>query len=206
MTRASSWWRDNAVWLAALPLCVAAAAGASSYSVKNLWYDAGLHHEVASAEQGHWLEVTQDFDDPVGATSRTFRVRLDGREPAETWPYYEDEPREPPDGIGAVAVHLDWEAAPDQVLAGCRLALVDDDGRRYELDSGDSLDLCTPEDHTGPSSPLTADDARGEVAQGADRPPTWSTAPVFLVPEGRRITRLLVFWDPPPDYVTLSFS
>ena len=207
MTRVRrGWWRENTVWLAALPLCLAAAAGASSYAVKDLWYNTGLHHEVAAGEQGQWLQVTQKYDDPVGSTSRTYRVRLDDFETVETWPYYEDEPRKPPDGIDAVVAHVDWEAAPDQVLFGCRLALVDDSGRRYELDSQDSIDLCTPEDHPGPTGPYAADQDRDAVAEGAERPSSWSTAPVFLVPEGRRITRMLVFWDPPPDYVTLSVS
>jgi hypothetical protein len=207
VTRARrSWWRDNRLWLAALPLSVLAAAAGSSYNVKDLWYDRGLNHEVASGEQGRWLEVSQEFTDRIGDTSRTYRVRLNDLEKTSRWPYYDDGPREPPADIDAVAAHLDWQADPDQQLAGCRLALEDDEGRRYELDSGDSLDLCTPTDHPGPLGPLSADGVRDEVEPGTERPPTWSTAPVFLVPEGRRITRLLVFWGQPPDYVTISVS
>jgi hypothetical protein len=184
---------------------VAAAASGSSYNVKSLWYQQGLHHEVASGQQGRWLGVEQPYSDPVGRTTRTYRVRLEELTTTDTWPYY-DEPREPPDGIEAVVAHLDWEAEPDQQLVGCRLALVDDEGRRYELDSDDTLDLCTPTEHEGPFGPTSQGDDRDRVEPGRERPPAWSTEPVFLVPEGRRITRLLVFWDPPPDYVTLSVS
>lgn len=207
MTRADrGWLRENRLWLAALPLCVVAAAAGSSYNVKDLWYDQGLHHEVASGEQGRWLEVSQEFTDSVGDTRRSYRIRLDGIEKTTTWPYYDDGPREPPDGIDAVVAHLDWQADPDQQLFGCRMALEDDQGRRYELDSGDFLDLCTPADHPGPLTPINPDDDRDEVEAGTERPPTWSTSPVFLVPDGRRITRLLVFWAPPPDYVSISVA
>ena len=104
--------------------------------------------------------------DSVGDTSRSYRIRLDGIEKTATWPYYDDGPREPPDGIDAVVAHLDWQADPDQQLFGCRMALEDDQGRRYELDSGDFLDLCTPADHPGPLTPINADDDRDEVEAG----------------------------------------
>jgi hypothetical protein len=44
-----------------------------------------------------------------------------------------------------------------------------------------------------------------EVPDGEDRPPTWSTNPQFLVPEGVEITQVLVWWGL-PDYARLDVS
>ena len=54
---------------------------------------------------------------------------------------------------------------------------------------------------------MSADGPRGvgAVPAGEERPPTWSTSPVFLMPEGRRITKVLVWWGS-PEYVELSVS
>ncbi len=200
-----SWWQENRLWLAVLPLCLAAAAAASSYNVERLWYRQGLHHEVAHAEQNRWLEVHQPYEDAVGRTSRTFEVRLRGTDPTALWPYELDGPRTPPEGVDAVVAYLDWSALPDQQLVGCYLALEDDDGRRYETTVADSSDLCTPDERPGPSFPDRDADQRPAVPAEEARPRVWSTAPVFLVPKGRRITGLLMSWGT-PDYVRISVS
>ena len=201
-----SWWRENRLWLAALPVALAGLLLASSYHVKFFWYDAGLHHRVVSGQQGERVSVTMDYDDAVGATSRTFEVQLTELGPVETYPFADqDEPSPPPDGIDAIAAHLDWAAEPDQVLAVCNVSLVDDQGRRYDADTEHVRDQCTPEDRPGPDDPSAEDGERGLVVEGEDRPPSWSTAPVFLVPHGRRISRVLVWWSA-PDYVELSVS
>jgi len=197
------WWRDNRWWLPALPVSLAALMAASAYNVKTFWYEGGLHDRVASAERGEFVSATERYDDPVGATSRTFRVRLD-RLRTVGWYPFEDEPGPPPDGVDAIRAYLDWEARPDQVLAFCTVSLVDEEGRRYDSPGGDASS-CVPEDRPGPTDPFSADGERGLVAPGHERPEAWSTAPVFLVPEGRRITRVLVWWRY-PHYVELSVS
>lgn len=202
------WWRRNRLWLLAVPFALAAMLVASAYDVRTFWYYSGPHHELAAAEPGDPVEVTDDFSDAVGDTSRTFSVRLDRLEPVDVFPFDDVEgERPPPDGLQAVAAHLDWSAEPDQVLRGCQVALVDDDGRRYELlPGGGQVDVCTPEDAGGPEAPLLEGARRGELPYGeGPRPASWSTAPVLLVPEGRNFTRLLVWWEL-PDYATLPVS
>ena len=202
-----SWWRQNRFWLPALPVAIVALLLASSYQLKTFWYDEGLHHRIASGDQGDLVRASQEFEDAAGPTTRTFGVRLTGLSTAATFTYnaFED-PSEPPEGVEAVVANLDWEASPDQALRGCFVSLVDTEGRRYEIPAGTGqANVCVPDGREGPETPLTADQERGYVPEGADRPPTWSTAPVFLVPEGRRITQVLVSWGP-PDYVRLSAS
>lgn len=200
-----SWWRENRLWLASLPLALAALLLASSYHVKFFWYDAGLHHRVASGQSGERVSVTMDYDDPLGATSRTFEVRLSSVGAIERYPFDDEDPGPPPDGIDAVVAHLHWVAEPDQVLSACMVSLVDDDGRRYDVDTGAVSDLCTPEGRPGPADPFTEDGERGLVGEAEERPPAWSTSPVFLVPRGREISQVLVWWRT-PDYVELSVS
>lgn len=203
MTTHRSWWRENRLWLAALPVALASVTAASSYNV-SFWWDNGLHHEMASAEPGSMVRVTDDYDDGQGQTSRSFEVGLVRLQATDSYPYLFDDPGPPPDGVDALAVRLRWSAGPDQVLRGCTVALVDDQGRRYEADGSVYPAACVPENHGGPEDP-GADGVRGLVPEGEERPADWTTAPVVLVPHGRTITQVLVWWDR-PDYVSLSVS
>lgn len=202
-----SWWRANRWWLLALPVAVLVAAATSSYHVREWWWDNGLHHRVATGERGEPLAVTLPYDDALGPTSRSFTVELVAVEPSATYPFQgEDEPAAPQDGVEAVALTLDWAAEPDQVLRGCRLSVVDDEGRRYDVDTGDVPYACVPEGAGGPEQPLSRDGVRGQVPGSEDeRPATWSTSPLVLVPEGTELMRVLVWWGT-PDYAELSVS
>jgi hypothetical protein len=203
VTSRTGWWRENRWWLVVLPLALAAVAAASSYNVKQFWYDNGLRREIASAPQGDVARATSSYDDALGATSRTFEVKLVALRTTSLYTFRFEEPAPPPDGVDAVAVQLEWKAAPDQVLRACTVSLVDDQGRRYDADTLATVG-CVPEDRGGPEYPQE-DGVRGVVPDGEDRPTTWTTAPVVLVPEGRRITQVWVWWDR-PDYVRLSVS
>jgi hypothetical protein len=204
MTAPRSWWRENRLWLAALPVALAAVTAASSYNI-SAWRDTGLHHEIASARQGSYAQVTESYDDGQGETSRTFAVQLDELGTVDTYPYLFEDPAPPPDGVDAVSVRLLWKAEPDQVLRGCTVALVDDQGRRYEVDSSDYPSACVPENRGGPQDPHN-DVGRGETPDDEKpRPPSWTTTPVVLVPHGRTITEVLVWWQR-PDYVRLPVS
>jgi hypothetical protein len=196
------WWRENRVWLPGVPLALAALLAASSYNVREHWYDRGLRHELAVASPGEQVEVTDDYDDALGPTSRTFSVRLDRVREAATYPFdLGDGP--PPPGTHVVEAVLDWAAEPDQVLSGCTVAVVDSDGRRYErVDSFTQGNMCVPFGHEGPSAPGLEGDVRGTVEPGTARPPTWTTRSSFVVPDGVRVTRVLVWWER-PDYVAL---
>jgi len=200
------WWRENRFWLPALPLALAGLLLASSYNVKEYWYDNGLHDELASAGPGTFASATDHYDDGRGPTSRTFSVRLAALGTTDVYPDEEDRgPGRPPKGVGAVVVYLDWEAPTDQVLRGCTVSVVDDQGRRYDVDTSTFVNSCTPEGHAGPQAPFGSTDERGTVPEGEERRETWSTRTVILVPLGREITQVRVWWET-PDYVQLSAS
>jgi len=204
MTR-HGWWRENRFWLPAVPLALAAVLAATSYNVRDYWYDEGLRHEVATASLGERISVTDDYDDALGETSRTFSVRLERLQETDTYPFdLEDGP--PPAGTRVLKAVLDWAADPDQVLQGCTVALVDSSGRRYErVDSFSQTNMCVRYGHEGPDAPDAEGEVRGTVEDGAERAPTWTTRSSFLVPDGVRITQVLVWWER-PDYVALSVS
>ena len=203
-----SWLRTNRCWLPLLPLVLVGLIAASSYRVKGLWYDAGLHHVEASARPGAFVEVTDHYEDAYGATSRTFRVRAARIGTASTLPpsATQLDPTAPPRGTEVLVAHLDWRADPDQSLTHCVVALVDSRGARYEVPPDTSqTDLCVPARHEGPEVAFTRAQPRGYVEQGDARPASWSTAVSFLAPQGTRITRVLVWWDK-PDYVALDVA
>jgi hypothetical protein len=201
------WWRENRWWLPALPVAVAAMVVASGYLLQDYWWDTGLHHETAVADQGKAVSVTQDYSDYLGSTRRTYEVKLTGLVQAdEVTTDVAAGPQPPGAGQQALVAHLDWKAAPDQSLRGCRVALVDSDGRRYEIVGQAPVDSCTPAGRGGPDVAAIEGEKRGTIPDDEDpRPPTWSTEPVFLVPDGVKIRQVLVWWMT-PDYVRLNVS
>jgi hypothetical protein len=193
-----SWFRINRWWLVVLPLGIAVVVSGSAERVKSNWYDVRLRHAVATAEPGRYLTVDRWND---GSTPRSFSVRLAGVETTSRMPPtgFEEKGEKPPKGAEALAVHLDWKADPSQLLAGCRIDLVDAEGRRYEVpDSFGSFDQCVPADHPGPLGP-------GAVDPDQQRPASWSTAPTFLVPQSLKVTEVRIWWTM-PDYVALPAS
>lgn len=206
MTARRGWWRENRWWLPALPFALAALLAASAYNVRTYWYLPQLRHELASAQQGEFVQVTQDYEDVEGETSRTFRVRLAGFTNRTTYPLTIDGPEQVKVGQQALVVHLDWEADPDQALRSCEVSLVDDQGRRYQKVATYQPDQCTPDGRGGPEQAAFQGTVRGQIpADELPRPPTWSTDPVFLLPGDVRITQVRVTWGP-PDYVSLRAS
>lgn len=200
-----SWWRRNRVWLALIPFAATAMVAASAYRVHDFWWLLGLHHRVAEGSAGKPLDVTLDYDDALGATSRSFTVTVVGVRRTARVPVDDvDQDTAPaPDGTTGVRTTLHFEADPDQSLIYCRMAIVDSDGRRYELDDDSAQSSpCVPFEHPGPQLPIVDTQTR-DVKPGEARPPTWTVSPIFVVPQGRTITKVLLWWDF-PDYVELA--
>ena len=160
MTR--SWWRENRWWLPALPFALAGLLLASSYNVKDYWYDNGLHHELASADQGTFVSATDHYDDPLGPTSRTYSVRWPGSESTEAYPDEEyGDPGPLPEGTDAVVVHLDWKAQADQVLRGCHGLPGRRPGPSLRRGTRQFVDPCTPEGRSRAATTRSAPPASG---------------------------------------------
>lgn len=206
-----TWHRRNRWWLLVLPLALVASVGANGYYVRDFWWEAGYHDQTHVSEPGDFVRVRQPFEDALGTTTRTFRARLAGLDTVATFDERNgDQGREVPEGMVAYRVLLEIEAAPDQDLNYCNVALVDEDGNVYGDDTFDPVDQqlnkCVPADRPGPEPVLDKTGRRGVRAAGTEpRPGSWSVAPVVLARQGVRITAARLTWLP-NDYVTLRLK
>jgi hypothetical protein len=196
----TGWLRRNRWGLLALPATVVLAAGANAQRVQDFWWKNDLRHAAATAVPGEWVTWTDDFDDSAGRGTRSLRVKLTAAGPVAG-------PADVglPSDLTPWQVTMHFEAAPDQVLYGCLLALRDAGGNRYEYRStADSLGQddwpCLPGQRVGPRPALTPGRPRA-ATPGEDRPPDWTTRPVVLVPRSARITEVLMWWEEPDHLV-----
>ena len=147
---------------------------------------------------GELADATDEYDDALGATSRTFSVRLDEVEEVDAFPV---RPRRRPGAAAGRAARRSpctSTGRPSPRPGAARLH------RRARRRRGPPLRdgrrpagpvRASSRPRAARSDPLSVDDERGELPfDGEPRPQTWSTAPVFLVPEGSEITQVLVWW------------
>jgi len=205
----TEWLRRNRWGLVALPVTLALAVAANAQRLQDYWWDSDLRTVGAAGRQGEWVTWSDTFTDAAGEGTRTFSVRVAAVEPTDTAQSFRgSEDVALPGDLAAVRVAMDFRAAPDQVLFGCRLALVDTAGNRYvyrPLVGGvmQSLHPCLPE-QTGPRPSISAGEPRVTLS-GEQRPPEWEATPVVLVPRGTEITKVLLWWEQ-PDYLEVRLD
>jgi hypothetical protein len=205
-----AWLRRNRWGLLALPVTVALAVGANAQRLHDYWWDNDLRHEAATGAQGEWVAWTDPFSDATGDVTRTFHVKVTGSESTDV----ADSPDGPadldlPSDLTGWRVAMDFEAEPDQVLFGCLLTLLDDEGNRYYYRARAnkvSQDMwpCVPEHHPGPMPSIEAGKPR-TVFPGEERPSNWTTRPVVIVPRSAKITQVLLWWEQ-PDYLAVHLN
>jgi hypothetical protein len=199
-----SWLRRNRWGLLALPVTAVLAVGANAQRLQDYWWDKDLRHAAATGRQSEWVSWSDSFTDATGAATRSFRVKVASTE--STGPVDLKE-LELPSELTGWRITMDFDAAPDQVLFGCRLALLDDKGNRYYYraivnDLTQDIWPCVPGDHPGPRPSITAGEPR-TVMPGEERPPRWTTQPVVVVPRDAHITQVLLWWEE-PDYLAVQ--
>lgn|GEM_PF-583196 len=203
---AAGWWRRNRLALVVLPVALALALVASADRVRTLWWEQDLRRPtVASA--GETVTYHQQVRDGVSGTSPVdVQVRLDGVGDTTRLP----DGMALPAGTRAVQVDLTLSADPDVVLVGCRLAVRDAAGTRYDdvahaWGASQPTVPCVPQDATGPWPSLgDLDDVI--TAPDADAPPrpgTWSVSRVVVVPDGVDVADVVLWWQL-PQYVLLE--
>ena len=222
-----SWLRRNRWGLLALPVTAALAIGANAQRLHDYWWIEDLRHAAATGGQGEWVTWTDSFTDALGSGTRTFKVKVtrtestvdagsssdvDGGSPsdadADSLSEVAADLELSPDLTG-FRVTMDFESAPDQVLFGCRLALLDDNGNRYVYrpivnDLMQNMHPCIPEDNPGPQPSITAGEPRTAIF-GGERPTHWTTQAVVVVPRTATITQVLLWWEQ-PDYLEVKLD
>jgi hypothetical protein len=201
-----SWLRRNRWGLVALPVAAVLAVGANAQRVHGYWWDKDLRHAAATGGRDEWVTWSGEFSDALGPSTRTFRVKVTSTEP----PAPGDAAKlKLASDLTGIRVTMDFEAAPDQVLSGCRLALLDAEGNRYlyrPMVNKLKQDLwpCVPEDSPGPAPSITAGEAPVALSD-EERPPSWTTEPVVVVPRAAKITQVLLWWEE-PDYLAVQLN
>ena len=153
---------------------------------------------------------SDSFSDALGPATRTVRVKMSGTESiGAAGPSADSADLDLPPELTGLRVTMDFEAAPDQVLIGCQLALRDDNGNRYVYrpkvnDLSQDSWPCLPGDKSGPMASITAGEPR-MVMPGYERPPHWTTRPVVVVPRTATITEVLLWWEQ-PDYLAVELN
>ncbi|MCC2315235.1 hypothetical protein [Cellulomonas xiejunii] len=205
-TADTGWWRRNRWGLVALPVALALALGASGDRVRTLWWDHDLRRPVGAAP-GKTVAYHDDLLDGVGGTYRVdVQVRLDGVEDATELPRH----MQLPSGARAVRVDLTLSADPGTVLVGCRLAVRDAEGTRYDhvpsaWGAAQPTVPCTPEGATGPWPSVGDGSLPSPDAGQPPRPATWSVSPVVVVPRDVEIADVVLWWQL-PRYVRLDVA
>ena len=170
------WWQRNRWALLLLPFVVALILGLGAYRVHAFWWTSGLH-EPSHAPVGGSSTLPEPFVAAQGEHSRTVTM---GAGPAAVVTAYpglsgEEQSVEEVPGTRVWHVQLQVEAAPDQVLSGCRVEIVDDRGRTFRVLHGD----------IGWELPRTSAFRRVH----RDRPTTWVRRGVSRTPRHRRVPR-----------------
>lgn len=208
-TPPSSPRRPSRWWMAAVPVAIVAMLAANGYRAPVFWYQSGLHHEIASGDANTWVQVSENYNDAHGDTTRAYSVRLVGLGGEDTTygqKFGDDFTLK--DGMVARTVNLDFSADPTQPLKNCALTLIDDQGREYRVgtifdDIGPTTTVCVPKETPGPSLPIVSAQPRGVVDKGEEpRPREWSASPAIAVPEDARFVEVRISFEN-PDYVTL---
>lgn len=194
-----SWWRRERIAIVLLPVVLVAAVAATSSRVDEYWWQKGFHEQAPRDDRGV-VSVDVDFDDGFLKYPIRADISLVSAERVTEVPGAYQAMRLPT-GASLWEVRLRWKADPDVSLTGCSIALVDDDGNRYDIDPTSfdpgavtSVQTCVPDDAPGPQpQPLSAEPPTNPPG-AAERPASYETRAYIVVPEDVEPTAVRVWW------------
>lgn len=206
-----AWLRSNRTALLLLPVAVITAVLASSSRIDDYWWSKGLH-DGATADSSGVAHFKDEYDDGYLTYPIAADISLRSVEPVTTIENSlgKPEPVTVPEGGMLWRVSLAFKADPGVVLWGCKLAIVDSKGTRYDAESrqfqtlgATPIHTCVPDETPGPK-PKVGSAARPAVAEGeSPRPPAYDTVTYVVTPEGVKPESVRVWWIP-PKYAELS--
>lgn len=199
--RPDGWWRRNRWALLALPLVLVVVAVSGAGRIATFWWPYEMHDRVEGT-MGQPVAFADDYRDAAGMHEREVTLTVTAVIP--------DAPVTDDQGIPLTGVDLTpgtrtWgveftvEADPETVLGGCKIALVDAQGRRADRDTtllpgGPSSNACEPLDTINPQAELFVDSPPGDPST---RPPAYSRSVQLAVAEDFEPVEVRLWWEPP---------
>ncbi len=195
-------WR----WLVLLPVAVALVLVASASRLQIFWWPGELHDETAG-RQGEPVSVVDVWEDEDGDEQRReLTLTLTEVRPATTYEGYAGlEALDPPEGTAVWRIGLQFELDPDVPLAGCKVSLIDGEGRETAVTGGSFRDVllpftsCEPPGRTGPLYDGT------RIKGNKPRPETYRVTAYAVTATSVEPDRIRVWWEA-PDYVELTVT
>lgn len=177
-----AWWRRNRWWLVVMPVTMLLMLGASSFRIREYWWDTDYRSPIAVADEGEWLRMNDTAAEFGGTgTKRDFRVRLLAVERTDE-ARLGDTSQPLPDGVAAWSFDFEIDPTDPEQFLGCSLVLVDADGRRYGGPGG-------------PTRPTPCADV--SAIEGPDGSGTFVSRSYGVVPEGTEITQAWLTFETP---------
>ncbi|MET0450045.1 MAG: hypothetical protein ABW004_16650 [Aeromicrobium sp.] len=205
-----TWWRRERLAIVLLPIIVVAVVVLTGSRVNEYWWQRGFHEEAPRDAQGV-ASIEDEYDDGYLTYPIRADISLVSAEPVTELPgAYR--PAKVPTGARLWEVRLRWRADPDVSLTGCAIALVDDDGNRYEVnatsfDAGapTAVETCVPDETPGPKPRLGSTDAPAVGPGEQPRPESYETRAYIVTPDDAEPTAVRVWWFL-PVYAELPLS
>lgn len=205
----STWWRRNRWALLALPFLIALTVAVGSYRILTIWNPWNPTDPLPAAV-GESVTLVDDLEDAGDGYSVEVSLTAGPAHQVTTTQDTYGEQVELPEIPGTVVwqVDLHVDADPSQILGGCRLRLIAEDGRETFYSParpGPSLplDACVPPEAPGPQADIGI--TFEEEEPPPPRPQTYTRPILFRTADDFVPARLDVMWAT-PTYAALELT
>lgn len=194
--------RRTGLTIAALPVALALALGASSQRLVDRWWPTFPNERLAAAADGS-VRLSDTLDDAKGTHPRVVTMRFTSLERVSDFQEAAGAktlPATVPADQALWRLTLHFEADPQAILGACQVQVRDAAGRQYSPGVGDAVEdaydftSCTPPGAAGPMAALSAD---GPTPAFDPRPAEYDRRYHLLMPSGVRPDNVRVWFDTP---------
>ena len=195
--------RRTVLTVAAIPLALVAAMGASSQRLVDRWWPSFPHDRLPAAADGS-VHLRDTLTDARGTHPREVTMRLVSLESVTDYregPGAASQPVTLPQGQVMWRLSVHFEADPDTVLGACFVKVRDAAGREYSPGVARAVKdvlaytSCTPPGAPGPMPALSEDEPA--TAASPARPAGYDRWYPVILPSGVRPTAVRVWFDTP---------